>query len=53
MSSDPTCIFCQIAAGSAPASIVAESERAFAFMDMNQPVPGHVLVIPRARARYL
>ena len=41
------CIFCRIVNGSAPASIVAETQEALAFMDINQPVPGKVLVIPR------
>jgi histidine triad (HIT) family protein len=41
------CVFCQIANGAAPASIVAETPQAMAFMDINQPVPGKVLVIPR------
>jgi histidine triad (HIT) family protein len=45
------CIFCRIGDGSAPASIVARSSDALAFMDINQPVPGHVLVIPRAHVR--
>jgi histidine triad (HIT) family protein len=34
-----------------PASIVAETPDALAFMDINQPTPGHVLVIPRAHVR--
>jgi histidine triad (HIT) family protein len=45
------CIFCRIAAGAAPASIVAETSDVLAFMDINQPTPGHVLVIPRAHVR--
>lgn len=46
-----TCIFCRINAGIAPASIVAETPDALAFMDINQPTPGHVLVIPRRHVR--
>lgn len=42
------CIFCRIVAGKAPASIVAETADALAFMDINQPTPGHVLIIPKA-----
>jgi histidine triad (HIT) family protein len=42
------CIFCRIVRGEAAASVVAETEAALAFMDINQPVPGHVLVIPKA-----
>jgi histidine triad (HIT) family protein len=42
------CIFCRIVAGMAPASIIAETPRTIAFMDIDQPTPGHVLIIPRA-----
>jgi len=42
------CVFCEIVAGREPASIVWEDARAIAFMDLRQPNPGHVLVIPRA-----
>jgi histidine triad (HIT) family protein len=42
------CVFCRIAARSAPASIVAETAEALAFMDINQPTDGHVLVVPKA-----
>jgi histidine triad (HIT) family protein len=45
------CIFCRIAAGTAPASIIAETPDVLAFMDIDQPTPGHVLVIPRAHVR--
>jgi len=48
---DPDCIFCRIAMGAAPASIVAETPLALAIMDINQPTPGHVLIIPRAHVR--
>lgn len=42
------CIFCAIAAGAAPARILAQTDRTLAFMDINPVVPGHCLVIPRA-----
>jgi histidine triad (HIT) family protein len=45
------CIFCRIAAGTAPASIIAENPDALAFMDIDQPMPGHVLIIPRTHVR--
>ncbi len=45
------CIFCRIAAGAAPASVVAETDAALAFMDIDQPTPGHVLVIPKTHIR--
>ena len=40
------CIFCLIDNGTIPASIVYRDERTLVFMDLNQPVRGHVLVIP-------
>lgn len=45
------CIFCRIAAGHAPASIVAETPEAVALMDINQMTEGHVLIIPREHIR--
>ena len=42
------CVFCGIVAGTVPASVVYEDEATLAFMDLRQPNPGHVLVIPRA-----
>ncbi len=45
------CIFCRIASHQAPASIVAETPEAVAFMDANQPTDGHVLIIPREHVR--
>lgn len=45
------CIFCRIVQGEAPASVVAETAGALAFMDIDQPVPGHVLVIPKTHIR--
>ena len=43
----PDCIFCAIATGEAPATIVDETEDTVAFMDINPWRPGHALVIPR------
>jgi histidine triad (HIT) family protein len=45
------CIFCRIVAGELPATIVAEDERAIAFMDISPATRGHVLVVPRAHSR--
>ncbi|MCB1600776.1 MAG: HIT domain-containing protein [Lysobacterales bacterium] len=42
------CVFCDIAAGRAPASIVFADELTLAFVDLRQFHPGHMLVIPRA-----
>jgi histidine triad (HIT) family protein len=47
---DPDCIFCKIASGELPATIIAEDERTLAFMDINPATRGHALVIPRAHA---
>ena len=44
------CIFCAIGAGRAPASFVHEDEDVFAIMSLDQPVPGKVLVLPKAHA---
>lgn len=44
------CLFCRIAAGALPASIVYRDERTLAFMDINQPTRGHVLVVPLAHS---
>ncbi|GAA1481949.1 HIT family protein [Gordonia sinesedis] len=41
------CIFCDIVAGTAPSTIVAESDSTLAFMDINPATPGHLLVIPK------
>lgn len=42
------CIFCRIAEGTAPASVVANGPLAMAFMDLRQFHAGHVLVVPKA-----
>jgi histidine triad (HIT) family protein len=44
---DPGCVFCQIAAGRAPASVLYEDERVLAFMDIRPVNPGQFMVIPR------
>jgi histidine triad (HIT) family protein len=41
------CIFCKIAAGELPATIIDEDERTLAFMDISPATRGHALVIPR------
>jgi histidine triad (HIT) family protein len=42
------CLFCRIASGEIPATIVAEDATCIAFRDVNPQAPVHVLVIPRA-----
>jgi histidine triad (HIT) family protein len=44
------CIFCAIAKGEGPATIVAENDRTVAFMDIMPATRGHLLVIPRAHS---
>jgi histidine triad (HIT) family protein len=44
------CLFCRIVAGELPADVIAASDRAIAFMDINPATRGHALVIPRAHA---
>ena len=41
------CIFCRIADGAIPATIVREDEHTIAFRDLDPKAPLHVLVIPR------
>jgi len=41
------CVFCNIANGKIPAKLVAESDHAVAFNDINPAQPVHVLVVPR------
>jgi len=43
-----SCIFCEIAAGRAPADIVYQDEQVIAFRDQRPQAPVHILVIPRA-----
>ncbi|MDW8317872.1 MAG: HIT family protein [Anaerolineae bacterium] len=47
------CIFCDIVAGLAPASVVHRDERCVAFMDLYPITPGHLLVVPRRHAASL
>jgi histidine triad (HIT) family protein len=46
-------LFCQIVDGTIPADIVARSERAIAFRDIDPKAPTHVLVIPTEHHRDL
>ena len=41
------CVFCDIAAGSVPATVVAADDRAVAIADIRPQAPTHVLVLPR------
>ena len=46
-------IFEKIASGEVPSCKVAESERYYAFLDINPLAPGHTLVIPRKATDYM
>lgn len=43
----PDCLFCGIAAGQIPATIILDGKRTIAFRDINPQAPTHVLVVPR------
>ena len=45
------CIFCQIVAGEAEASVAYEDDATVAFMDLRQTNAGHTLVVPRRHIR--
>ena len=44
---DPDCLFCRIAAGAIPATLVHEDELIVAFRDIAPQAPTHILLIPR------
>lgn len=41
------CIFCKIIDGSLPSQKVLETEKVFAFRDINPQAPVHVLIVPK------
>ena len=41
------CLFCRMVAGEIPADVVLQTDRVFAFRDINPQAPTHVLVIPK------
>jgi histidine triad (HIT) family protein len=43
---NPSCIFCKIASGEIPATIVYKDEQVTAFRDIHPAGPTHVLIIP-------
>ncbi|MBV8905507.1 MAG: HIT family protein [Acidobacteriia bacterium] len=49
----PDCAFCQITAGSLPASIVMQDDEALAFLDSRPLFPGHCLLVPKAHIETL
>lgn len=46
-------VFSKIAAGEIPSYKIAESEKFFAFLDINPVAVGHTLVIPREEIDYI
>eukprot|EP00008_Paramoeba_atlantica_P011792 CAMPEP_0201489614 /NCGR_PEP_ID=MMETSP0151_2-20130828/22964_1 /ASSEMBLY_ACC=CAM_ASM_000257 /TAXON_ID=200890 /ORGANISM="Paramoeba atlantica, Strain 621/1 / CCAP 1560/9" /LENGTH=137 /DNA_ID=CAMNT_0047875259 /DNA_START=53 /DNA_END=466 /DNA_ORIENTATION=+ len=44
---DPNCIFCKIIAGQIPSNKILETEKTFAFLDINPLSKGHALIIPK------
>ena len=47
MTAKTDCVFCQIVAGDAPATVAANWPDAIAIVPLSPVAPGHVLVIPR------
>ena len=47
------CVFCDIAAGTAPAAILYRDALCLAFMDIQPVNAGHLLVVPIRHATYL
>jgi histidine triad (HIT) family protein len=43
----PSCVFCRIAAGAAPAHLVLDEPALLGFLDARPLFRGHVLVVPR------
>jgi histidine triad (HIT) family protein len=41
------CLFCKIAGGEIPATVVHRDERIVAFRDINPQAPVHILLVPR------
>ena len=41
------CLFCKIIAGTIPAKLVHQDDRAVAFRDINPQAPTHILIVPR------
>ena len=50
---DQFCIFCEIVAGRADASVVYEDDHVIAFLDLFPVNEGHTLVVPKTHATYL
>ncbi|HYO29771.1 MAG TPA: HIT family protein [Thermomicrobiales bacterium] len=53
MADHSPCVFCEIVAGRASASVVFEDDAVVAFLDIRPVTPGHLLVIPKRHAAFL
>ena len=51
--SDPSCLFCRIARGELPATIMHDDDGLVAFRDIDPKAPTHILIIPRAHVATL
>lgn len=47
MSLSPSCIFCKIIRGEIPCKKIAETAKAYAFLDVGPTAKGHALIIPK------
>ena len=47
------CIFCKIAAGEVPATVVYEDDMVIAFDDLSPMMPVHTLIIPKEHHAYI
>ena len=48
-----SCLFCRIASGEIPSTIVMQDDHCLAFRDINPQAPVHVVVIPRTHVATL
>ena len=45
--SDANCLFCKFVSGELKTDVVYETDKVFAFRDINPQAPSHVLIVPR------
>jgi histidine triad (HIT) family protein len=48
---DPDCIFCKIASGEIPSTVVLDRGNVFAFRDVSPQAPTHILLVPKDHVR--
>lgn len=48
---DPDCIFCKIASGEIPSTVVLDRGNVFAFRDVSPQAPTHILIVPKDHLR--